>query len=90
MEEVFQVYELYLSMEEWFHYCNDKEEVNNARPLIAKVLKWLQELFPREEGMNGYCIPNMHGMTQFQSYIKTYCSAMNFYGGTSESAHIFL
>jgi hypothetical protein len=52
-------------MEEWFHNCNDKEEVNNSRPLIAKVLKWLQELFPREEGTNGYCIPKMHGMTKF-------------------------
>ncbi len=47
---------LYLSMEEWFHDCNDKEEVSNAKPLTAKVLKWLQELFPREEGTNGYCI----------------------------------
>ncbi len=27
---------LYLSMEEWFHNCNDKEEVNNARPFIGK------------------------------------------------------
>jgi hypothetical protein len=34
---------------EWFHDCNDKEEVNQARPLIAKVLKMLQRLFPREE-----------------------------------------
>ncbi len=40
---------LYLSMCEWFHDCNDKEEVNQARPLIAKVLKMLQWLFPREE-----------------------------------------
>jgi hypothetical protein len=76
-------------MEEWFHNCNDKEEVNNARPLIAKVLKWLQELIPREEGTNGYCIPKMHGMTKFQSYIKKYGSTMNFYGGPGESAHKF-
>jgi hypothetical protein len=33
---------LYLSMEEWFHDFNDKEKVNQARPLIAKVLKLLQ------------------------------------------------
>jgi hypothetical protein len=66
-------------MEEWFHKCNDKGEVNNARPLIAKVLKWLQELFPREEGTNGYFIPKMHGMTKFQSYIKKFGSTMNFY-----------
>ncbi len=43
----FKFIKLYLSMEQWFHNCNDKEEVNDARPLIAKVLKWLQELFPR-------------------------------------------
>jgi hypothetical protein len=78
---------LYLSMEEWFHNCNDKEEVNQARPLIPKVLKMLQWLFPREKNSNGYCIPKMHGMTKFQSYIKRYGSAMNFYGGTGESAH---
>ena len=78
---------LYLSMCEWFHDCNDKEEVNQARPLIAKVLKMLQWLFPREENSNGYCIPKMHGMAKFQSYIKRYGSAMNFYGGTGESAH---
>ena len=76
---------LYLSMEEWFHDSNDKEEVNKSRPLIAKVLKMLQYLFPREA--NGYCLPKMHGMTKFQTYIKKYGSAMNFYGGTGESAH---
>ena len=27
------------------------------------------------------------GMSKFQSYIKRYGSAMNFYGGTGESAH---
>jgi hypothetical protein len=76
-------------MEEWFHDCNDKDKVNNARPLIAKVLKWLQELFPREEGTNGYCIPKIHGMTKFQSYIKKYGSAVNFYGGPGESSNNF-
>jgi hypothetical protein len=29
----------------------------------------------------------MHGMTKFQYYIKRYGCAMNFYGGTGESAH---
>ncbi len=28
-------------------------------------------------------------MTKFQSYIKKYGSAMNFYGGAGESAHKF-
>jgi hypothetical protein len=44
-------------MEEWFHECNDKEEVNQASPLIAKVLKMLQWLFPREENTNGFAYP---------------------------------
>jgi hypothetical protein len=78
---------LYLSMEEWFHNCNDEEEVNQARPLITKVLKLLQWLFPRADNTNGYCIPKMHGMTKFQYYIKRYGCAMNFYEGTGKSAH---
>jgi len=78
---------LYLSMEEWFNDCNEKEEVNHARPLIAKVLKLLKWLFPREDNTNGYCIPKFHGMTKFQTYMKRYGSSMNFYGGTGESAH---
>jgi len=47
----------------------------------------LQWLFPREENSYGYCIPKMHGMAKFQSYIKRYRSAMIFYGGTGELAH---
>jgi hypothetical protein len=46
-KKLLEFIKLYLSMEEWFHDCNDKEEVNMARPLIAKVLKLLQWLFPR-------------------------------------------
>jgi hypothetical protein len=56
---------LYLSMEEWFHDCNKKEEVNDAMPKIANVLKMLQDSFSREEDTNRYCIPKMHGMTNF-------------------------
>ena len=78
---------LYLSMEEWFHDSNPKDEVHKSRPLIAKVLKRLQWFFPRKDNTNGYCIPKMHGMTKFQNYIIRYGSAMNFYGGTGESAH---
>ncbi len=51
---------LYLSMEEWFYDSNDKVEVDNAKPLIGKVLQTLQALFPREDKTNGYCIPKMH------------------------------
>ncbi len=49
----------------------------------------LQELFPRGEGTNGYCIPKMHAMTKFMFYIQRHGSAMNFFGGLGESAHKF-
>ena len=49
----------------------------------------LQDLFPRGEGTNGYCIPKMHAMTKFMFYIQRYGSAMNFFGGPGESAHKF-
>ena len=76
-------------MEEWFHDCNRKEEVTNSRDMIGKVLQMLQDLFPREEGTNGYCIPKMHGMTKFMFHIQRYGSTMNFFGGPGESAHKF-
>jgi len=78
---------LYLSMEEWFHDRNKKEEVFQARPLIAKVLTMLQQLFPREEVSNQYNIPKYHAMTKFQYYIMLFGSAMNFFGGPGEAAH---
>ena len=80
---------LYLSMEEWFHDNNRKEEVNNSREMIAKVLSLIQILFPREEGTNGWNIPKMHAMTKFMVYMKRYGSAMNFFGGPGEAAHKF-
>jgi hypothetical protein len=80
---------LYLSMEEWFHDCNRKEEVHNSRNMIAKVLSMVQDLFPREEGTNGWNIPKMHAMTKFMVYMIRYGSAMNFFGGPGEAAHKF-
>jgi hypothetical protein len=32
-------------MEEWFHNCNDKDEVNVSRDEISKVLSALQKFF---------------------------------------------
>jgi len=84
-----QFIKLYLSMEQWMHDSNPKEEVTHARPLIGKVLRSLQNLFPREGTGNEYNIPKMHAMTKFQFYMKRYGSAINFYGGTGESAHKF-
>ncbi len=36
---------LYLCMEEWFHDSNNKLELINAQPQIAKVLRSLQQFF---------------------------------------------
>jgi hypothetical protein len=74
-------------MEEWFHDSNNRDEVNNSRGEISKVLTSLQTFFPRSEHTNGYRIPKMHGMTKMQSYIKCFGSGMNFYGGPGEAAH---
>ena len=78
---------MYLAMEEWFHDCNDKEEVKSSRTEISKVLSSIQRLFPRDDNTNGYNIPKMHGMTNMQVYIQLFGSAMNFYGGPGEAAH---
>ena len=50
---------MYMAMEEWFHDCNDKEEVKKSRVEIAKVLSSLQRFFPRDITTNGYNIPKM-------------------------------
>jgi hypothetical protein len=78
---------MYLSMEAWFHDCNEKDEVNNSRETIASVLGDLQTFFPRKENSNGYNLPKMHGATKMQHYIKKFGSAMNFYGGPGEASH---
>jgi hypothetical protein len=78
---------LYLSMEECFHDTNDKKKVRCAREEIAKVLRSLQQLFPRKNNTNGYNLPKMHGMTKMQEYMKLFRSGINFYCGPGESAH---
>ncbi len=78
---------MYLSMEAWFHDCNEKDEVDNSRETIACVLGDLQTFFPRKDNSNGYNLPKMHGATKMQHYMKRFGSAMNFYGGTGEASH---
>ena len=77
----------YLSMEEWFHDANNKNEVRCAREEIAKVLRSLQQFFPRKDNTNGYKLPKMHGMAKMQEYMMLFGSGINFYGGPGESAH---
>lgn len=90
----------YLAMEAWFHSNNPKTEVDGSRRHIAKVLKEMQAVFPRTNNKKkdeanprviydgvGWEFPKMHGMTKFQTYIKLFGSAINFYGGHGESHH---
>jgi hypothetical protein len=74
-------------MKEWYHDSNNKVEVINARPLIAKVLQSLQQFFPRNTNTNGYNLPKMHGITKMQEYMKLFGGGIIFYGGPGESAH---
>jgi hypothetical protein len=74
-------------MEEWFHDSNNKVEVMNARPQVAKVPQSLQQFFPRNTNTNGYNLPKMHGITKIQEHMKLFGSGINFYGGPGELAH---
>ncbi len=84
-KQFIEILKLYLSMEEWFHDANDKNEVRCAREEIANVLQLLQQFFPRKDNTNGYNLPQMHGMTKMQEYMKLFGSGINFYGGPVHS-----
>ncbi len=62
-------------------------EGRQAKDQIAKVLRMLQQLFPRPTKTNEYIIPKMHGMMKMQDYMILFGSGINFYGGPGESAH---
>ncbi len=76
-----------LCMEEWFHDSNNKVEVINAQPQIAKLLWSVHQFFPRNTNTNGYNLPKTRGITKMQEYMKLFGSGINFYGGPGESAH---
>ncbi len=69
---------LYLCMKECFHDSNNKVEVINAQPQIAKVLQSLQQFFPGNTNTNGYNLPKMHGITKMQEYMMLFASGINF------------
>ncbi len=74
-------------MKEWFHDSNNKLEVINTQPQIAKVLQSIQQFFPRNSNTNGYNLPKMHGITKMQEYMTLFGTGISFYGGPGESAH---
>ena len=65
---------------------NQKEKVQSARKLIAKVLRQLKQIFPRTEG-HGWSIPKFHGISKMVVYMCLYGSGIHFYGGPGESHH---
>jgi hypothetical protein len=84
LKQFIEFLKLYLCMEEWFHDSNNKFEVINARPQIAKVLQSLQEFFPRNTNTHGCNLPKMHGITKMQEYMMLFGSGINFFGGPRE------
>jgi hypothetical protein len=87
MEAIHQILEAISLYGRVVSYSNNKLEVINARPQIAKVLQSLQHFFPRNTNTNGYNLPKMHGITKMQEYMTLFGSVINFYGGPGESAH---
>jgi hypothetical protein len=77
---------LFLSMEEWFHESNLKEEVLASCPLVAQTIELMMSVFPRE-ARRGWKLPNVHGLTKFITFMKRFGSASNFFGGVGESNH---
>ena len=69
----------YLSMEEWLHGTNLKEEVVTSCPVISDIIKLIQSVFPRDS--------KLHGLTKFATYMQRFGSASNFFGGIGESNH---
>jgi hypothetical protein len=86
IKNFFKCLKLYLSMEEWFHDSNLKEEVSASRPLVAETICLMKSVFPRHIG-RGWKIPKLHGLTKFQTFMMLYGSARNFFGGVGESNH---
>jgi hypothetical protein len=66
----FKWLKLYISMEEWFHENNLKDEVNLANSLVAETLELLHTCFPQwdkdsnKEGQ-GWAVSKYHGVTKF-------------------------
>jgi hypothetical protein len=66
-------------MEEWFYDSNNKLEVINTQPQIAKVLQSLQQFFQKNTSTNGYNLPKMHGITKMQEYMMLFGSGIKFF-----------
>ena len=86
LTEMQECLKLYLSMEEWFHGHNPKNEVKSSRELIAKVIELIKKIFPREDG-HGWNVSKVHGLTKMQFYITLFGSGINFFGGPGECNH---
>ncbi len=77
---------MYLSMEEWFHESNLKEEVLASHPLVAQTKELMMPVFLRVAG-RGWKLPKVHRLTKLVTFMKSFGSASKFFGGIGESNH---
>ena len=74
---------LQLGFQKWIHEFNDKEEVDNAAPLLAELITQIKHCFPRNEG-NGWKIPKMHAYAKMLYHTQKFGCAAGFSGETGE------
>ncbi len=79
INKFYKCLKLYLSMEEWFHEPNLKEEVMASRPLVAQTIQLMMSIFPRVAKC-GWKLPNFHGLTKFVMFTERFCFASTFFG----------
>ena len=74
---------LQLGFQRWIHEFNDKEEVDNAYPIVAELITMIKHCFPRREG-HGWKIPKMHALAVLLYYVQKFGCASGFSGETGE------
>ena len=76
---------LYLAFEQWVNESHSKQEVENARGLLAHLVKSIQICFNKDWGW-GWDIPKMHSFARMIDYMLKFGMAKNFSGQTGERA----
>ncbi len=76
INKIYKCLKLYLSMEEWFHESNLREEVLASCPLVSQTVELMMSVFPRVAG-RGWKLPKVHGLTKFVMFLKSFGSASN-------------
>jgi hypothetical protein len=74
---------LQLGFEKWVNDTNTVQDVENAAPVLADLIRSIQTFFPRNTG-NGWCIPKIHSLAKMLHYMKQFGKAKNFSGQVGE------